>query len=180
MSIIGLDLSLTSAGVAQIDAGHTPIVSRVKSEGHKGDSWARRHHRLMTHASRVLDHVPSAAELVVIEAPSYGSVTGSQHDRSGFWWLTYEAVARVINCPIMCVPPTTLKKYATGKGNAPKDAVLAATIRTFLDVPITGNDEADAMQLAAIGARYLGRAIDGQKLAPQMAAYDAFVETVKP
>jgi crossover junction endodeoxyribonuclease RuvC len=88
-------------------------------------------------------------------------VHGSQHDRSGLWWLVLDPVhwdgrAR----DVVEVPPTCRAKYATGKGNAPKDAVLAAAIRRFPDWDITGNDVADAVILAAMGARHLGHPID--------------------
>lgn len=180
MIIIGLDLSLTSTGVANITSGEIPTVSRIKSEGRKCDSWTKRHHRLVKHAGNVLDQIPAGVDLVVIEAPSYGSMTGSQHDRSGFWWMVYESVSRIFHCQILCVPPTTLKKYATGVGNAPKDKMLAETVRSFLVVPVTGNDEADALQLAALGARYLDIPVDGKKTAVQMSAFDAFVKTIQP
>ena len=52
--------------------------------------------------------------------------------------------------------PTARAKYGTGKGNAAKDAVLAAVIRRYPAVDVTGNDEADALILAAMGARHLG------------------------
>ena len=61
------------------------------------------------------------------------------------------------------VPPTVVKKYATGKGGGPdssKDQVLAAVIRRYPAVDVTGNDEADALVLAAMGARWAGHPID--------------------
>ena len=56
----------------------------------------------------------------------------------------------------MTIPPASLKMYATGKGNASKDAVLAAAIRRYPDVEFDGNDAADALILAAMGADHLG------------------------
>jgi Holliday junction resolvasome RuvABC endonuclease subunit len=65
-------------------------------------------------------------------------------------------------------------QYATGKGNAQKDHVLAAAIRLWPDVAITGNDTADALILAAIGCRTLNLSID----AVPLSHYGKFIERV--
>lgn len=54
-------------------------------------------------------------------------------------------------------------KYATGKGggkDAGKDAVLAAAIRTYPHLDITGNDIADAVIFLAIGRRLTGQPME--------------------
>ena len=49
------------------------------------------------------------------------------------------------------VPPTSLKKFVTGKGNAPKDRVMMDAYKRFeIDVPTT--DECEALCLALMGA----------------------------
>lgn len=73
--------------------------------------------------------------------------------------------------PIAEVPPANLKRYAVGKGNAAKDEVLAAAIR-YLHADITGNDIADAVVLAAIGARHLGQPIEGALPQANLTAMD--------
>ena len=57
---------------------------------------------------------------------------------------------------VAVIPPTSLKKYATGKGTASKDLVLTAAVRRFPDWPVEGNDEADALWAAAAGLDHLG------------------------
>lgn len=99
------------------------------------------------------------ADLVVVEQPAFSRSTGSMHDRSGLWWLAV-AKLRSLDRPVVEVTPTARAKYATGKGNAGKDAVLAAVVRRYPDVEVTGNDEADALVLAAMGARWAGHPID--------------------
>ena len=109
----------------------------------------------------------------MLEAPSYGSATGSQHDRSGLWWMTYHRiVASTVGVTVLPVAPTVRAKYATGKGNASKDAVLAAAVRRYPDIDITGNDIADAVILMAIGCRLLGKPIDDPMPATHLAALD--------
>ena len=49
------------------------------------------------------------------------------------------------------VPPSSLKKFVTGKGNAPKDRVMMEAYKRFeIDVPTT--DETEALCLALMGA----------------------------
>jgi hypothetical protein len=55
--------------------------------------------------------------------------------------------------PYVKVNQTLLKLYAAGRGNAPKDEVLLAAERRlsgYVASRITGNDEADALWLAAM------------------------------
>jgi crossover junction endodeoxyribonuclease RuvC len=70
------------------------------------------------------------------------------------------------------VPPATLKKYICSRGNAPKDQVLAAASKRYPHIDITGNDVADAVVLAAIGARHLGFPIEESPPRANLAALD--------
>lgn len=45
------------------------------------------------------------------------------------------------------VNPTSLKKWATGRGKASKEQMMAAAKRMFPDRTIAGDDEADALML---------------------------------
>ena len=155
---VGLDLSLTSTGIATIH-GDLITVRRVTSKASQGDTsdTAQRLDRIV---ADVLGSVPLSDDThVAIEGPSYGSVGPGQHVRGGLWWLIRTALARE-GIHTIIASPSTVKKYATGKGNAGKDAVLAAVIKRYPQVDVTGNDEADALVLAAIAARAAGRPID--------------------
>lgn len=149
--VVGLDLSLTGTGIAIIgEAGIRTAL--IGSKGKKADSLAQRAARLARLFEQITNLIPQGA-LVVIESPTPGSM-GSQHDRSGLWWLIvnhlqpFHIVAEVV--------PGTAKKYATGKGDADKDQVLAAAIRRYPTAEVVNNNIADALHLAAMGARYLG------------------------
>jgi crossover junction endodeoxyribonuclease RuvC len=150
-AVVGLDLSLTATGIATPDG----VCTRT-SKGKAGASLADRRQRLLNLRLRI-DMVLSPYEpaLVVVEGPAFGSRDGHAHDRSGLWWgvvdwLTYNKV------PVAEVPPALVKKYATGKGNAGKDEVLAAVVRRYPDVEVTNNNEADALVLRAMGCDWLG------------------------
>ncbi len=160
--VVGLDLSLTSTGVARTLVGTTETVVEVrtvKSSGTKTDSWEQRHRRLYGLVGDIAHTVPRRA-LVMLEAPAYSRTTGSQHDRSGLWWMVYSELTIAYGLTVMPIGPTVRAKYATGKGNASKDTVLAAAVRRYPDIDITGNDTADAVILMAIGCRLLGTPID--------------------
>lgn len=157
--VVGIDLSLTSTGVAAVNTLSGDVwVERVQSKG-LGDTLTLRARRLTTITSDVLSHLRnmglSSRTLVVIEGPSFGQARqGGQHDRAGLWWMVVQALLD-LTCLVVEVPPACRAKYATGKGNAAKDAVLAAAIRRYPQADITGNDIADAVVLAAMGAHGL-------------------------
>jgi Holliday junction resolvasome RuvABC endonuclease subunit len=154
---IGLDLSLTSTGIAVAHRGHA-TVSRVTSK--PAPTTAGTAERLIRLVAEIFEHVPTTEHThVAIEGPSFGSTGGSAHERGGLWWLVRTKLERR-GIDTVIIPPTSVKKYATGKGNAPKDAVLAAVIRRYPDVEVTGNDEADALVLAAMCARHHGAPFD--------------------
>lgn len=150
MKVVGVDYSMTSTGVA-ITGGHT---HRVTSKGKADDSLTARQHRLMVIAGRI-EELAEGADLVVIEGPSYSSKGAHTHDRSGGWWLV---VANLIDQGhlVVEVPPALRMTYATGRGNARKDQVLAETVKRYPDWDVSGNDIADALVLCALGCDWAG------------------------
>lgn len=146
MFVIGLDLSLTSTGLATKSS--TVAIRPKKLTGYPRLRFIRDRVR-----STVLQTQP---DLVVVEGPSYGSVGAGQHERGGLWWMVTEAIEEYV--PIAVAPPANIKKYATGVGGGPragKDAVLLAASRRF-DWFVGGNDEADALWACALGHDQLG------------------------
>lgn len=183
--VVGLDLSLTSTGVATIvidddrrTARDYTGVERVTSKGRKDATLWERAERLNQIVREIL-RLTNGADLVVLEGPSFGQARqGGQHDRSGLWWLVVDALHNT-GYRVVEVPPATRARYATGKGNAAKDAVLAAVVRRYPDIDVIGNDEADALILAAMGARSLGCPIDDLPKT-HVAAMDAVRWHVQP
>ena len=153
MKVIGLDLSLSSTGVA-CSLGWTQRIRIGPRAAIGGRPEEQTFARLREIRDKVLFHV-GFADLVVVEGLAVASTTGQHLTRAGLWHLVMEKVDREFAWAQ--VPPATLKKYATGKGNAGKDEVLAAVIKRFPDVEVRGNDEADALVLAAMGADHLGK-----------------------
>lgn len=151
LHIVGVDLSLTATGVA---CRHG--VGTITSNGHRDATLTDRHHRMMRLREEVLTWCRDA-DLVVIESPSLGSSArhNHAHDRSGLWWLTVHAL-HASDIPVAAVTPASRAKYATGKGNASKDEVLAAVVRRYTEPAVGNNNEADALVLAAMGHDALG------------------------
>lgn len=150
--VIGIDPSLTGTGVSD---GDTTWL--VRSSGKKTDSLAQRTERLLDLRNRILDHTIVGTDLILIEGPAYASHTGHMHDRSGLWWQLVTAL-HLRGHQIVEVPPKVVKKYATGKGNAPKSALIDAAARRFPGVDTGDGDEnrVDALWLAAMGVDWLG------------------------
>lgn len=189
-TIVGIDPSLTSTGIAVIhhpgqfgarpvrsapyplpEGGRSVELRRVQSKGKASASWDERGDRLRLLVGGIIDAVPTRS-LVLMEAPAYGAKGTGQFDRAGLWWAIHTELRWVLGCRVVPVTPPQRAKYATGAGNADKDRVLAAVIRRYPSVEVTGNDEADALVIAAMGARLTGHPIDGDMPAAHLAALD--------
>lgn len=152
MTVIGVDFSLTSTGVCAITDGEAECIT-VKSA--KEDSWHEFPERVHMIGYQLSEWAAErgAAPAWVIESPAFMARSSSLDRMFGGWWLLVDYMMRDCGweAPLL-VTPQRVKKYATNKGNAGKDEVLAAVIRRYPDVLVSGNDQADALTLAAIGA----------------------------
>lgn len=171
--IVGLDLSLTSTGLVRGTVGALPTIERITSKPPPANkvTLGTRSTRLRSLAGQITERC-AGADLVVVEAPTYsGKTTGSAHDRAGLWWLV---VARLTGAGLQVVEAElhAVKMYATGRGNADKDAVLAAVVRRYPLLEVTGNDEADALVLYAMGARFTGTPLEPVLPAQNLRAMD--------
>lgn len=167
--VVGLDLSLTSTGMALVEGGRLTEVGNIKSSGKKGATYAQSLDRIQEIAKDVLLFVarPVHPDLVVIESPSYGSRFGSAHERAGLWWEVFHVVSNKLGIPVATVAPPTRAKYITGDGRAGKDVVLAHAIEAYVrdrGPRITNDDIADAVGLAAMGSRWLGEPVEVHSL----------------
>lgn len=161
-AVLGIDLSLTQTGMAVARNGTIEWTGTHKTVGKRDDDLQARTQRLRDIRNRVEAAVMRYNPvLAVLEAPSFGSVHGSAHDRSGLWWLVADMLF-LRSVPTAQVAPTARAKYGTGKGNAAKEQVHAAIQTNYGrdDLPVRTNDEADALILSAMGARYLGKPVE--------------------
>jgi Holliday junction resolvasome RuvABC endonuclease subunit len=146
LAIIGLDPSLTSFGIARTSGPDClPDLHRVRPK-------TRGHERLAL-ILREVERLAFGADLAVIEGAVLVAAGGgeSRIALAGLHWQVRHRLWE-IHVPYAVVPPATRIKYLTGTGNAPKDMCLAATIRLFPLADVDGNDKADALALAQMGA----------------------------
>jgi Holliday junction resolvasome RuvABC endonuclease subunit len=146
MITVGLDLSLTSTGVARI-GDYQPALFTIPTKD-------------TTPIGQRLDTIKEAiwpatfsADLVVVEdLPTHARGAGKTAMVHGLirWMLWRDDYDTLV------VTPATLKVFATGKGNAGKEEVLVAAVNRL---GYTGHntDEADALFLAHLGAHVLGQ-----------------------
>lgn len=156
MTVFGIDLSLTSTGVASFD-GETWDVATIRTkpgDGSPADFLTRVEHI----ASSLINWCdPRGGDLICIEGPALHAKS-SQLDRIfGAWWLVYAALT-AHHDQVWVIPPTVVKQVATGRGNASKDQVLLAATQR-LTAPITGNDTADAAWLTVTATHIQGNGI---------------------
>jgi crossover junction endodeoxyribonuclease RuvC len=149
MKLIGLDLSLTATGVA---VGESVVVIKTKTTGVE---------RLNDIRSQLRKEIGRFnPKVAIIEGYAFGA-----HDRGARSIGELGGVVRLMladyKIKFVEVPPASLKKFATGKGNADKDNVLAAAIKH--NRRINNNNAADAWWLYQMGA-----AAYGQQVAPTL------------
>lgn len=132
-AIVGLDLSLTSAGVAVLETMPPYILepgqcapallTNVGAAGKKTDGWTQRNRRVRTQTREVTKLLAGFdIMLAVLESPVYGPNTpgstsgpGDAYDRAGLWhgvlaWLDFR------NIPMAFITPGNGHSFVTGKG----------------------------------------------------------------
>ena len=157
-AVVGIDPSISSSGVAVHQPERSVARTRVLvvPTREQGQDHFNRMERMHFGANGVIAKVPYNS-LVLYEGPAFGAKGASFHDLAGFWWKLYELLATGWS-DVIVVPPTTLKKFATGKGTAKKEEVMLAAVRRWPDLNITGNDTADAAVLMQMGRVLTGTA----------------------
>lgn len=143
--VVGLDLSLTSTGVAVGSTTRTIAVS------HKGPE------RLMAIAHQVSTLLSTLSKpAVVLEGYSMAS-RNSQAHATGELGGVIRVTLHSERVPYVVVPPTCRAKFATGRGNASKSEVVSAvSARTGLIWSGPGaDDQCDAWILQEMGLAWL-------------------------
>lgn len=170
MIVVGLDLSMTSAGIAILRNGR-PVY--LGTEGVKGGikSWHHRRQRIATQANDVTQRILNTIgypDFAAIETPLTFGIenTADSYDRYTLA-MSVSSILHGWGCPHEMVHNQTRARWATGKGDAStkdltsaerKKRVLAAVRETWRPwrAHITGHDISDALVLAEIAARHVG------------------------
>lgn len=163
MRVLGIDPSLTSTGLALVEDGVVSELTRVRSK-EKG------HERIQEIVDAV-EKLATPGTLVGIEGTAMNAKGSSVVQIFGLWGVLTHALW-FAGFPYYVVAPSGRCRYATGKGNAHKDEVLAAVVKRYPDVDVTGNDVADALLIAAMGARQVGEPLEASLPATHLKALD--------
>lgn len=137
MHVVSLDLSLTASGVADSRTMDSRVISppRGLSEGAR-----------LLYLQKAIDQATAGADLVVREGYAMGTKNMAHVRSIGELGGVVRLTLHCRNRPLVEIPPSTLKKFATGKGNAPKEAMLQAA---WQRLGYTGHDNnvSDALWL---------------------------------
>ena len=153
-SVVGLDLSLDSTGIAIRGRAVTIKTPRLGPEASLAD-WSE---RLEDIADRVVTQICAwDPQLVVLEAPQLmARKVGNWHERAGLHWTVIADLLRkgitVAHCPTARV-----KTFLCGRAHAKKPECYAAAKAIWKDCVFLSDDEADAMALCAIGSEWIGQ-----------------------
>jgi hypothetical protein len=148
---VGLDLSLTGSGIAS-SAGWCEKVGTK-------DITTKPLTERLTAVDDLVDRIVLLcrnADLVVIEVPAFSRAGGGVLERSALWWLVVRRLW-VGEVPTAEAFNQHRMRYATGKPQADKGAIIDAVARRWPQFETGGDDNlADAAVLAAMGADRLG------------------------
>jgi len=142
--VSGLDLSITATGVAHT-AEQLACTHLVKTKDGTGD------HRLLVIKLQVRELV-RGSEFVLIEDLLESSL------RAGTTGMVHGAVRTMLQeegIPYGLIPPSSLKKYATGNGNASKSDMAVAAFKRG-GVEFTDDNQCDAWWAHAMARDLVG------------------------
>ncbi len=140
MRILGLDLSTKRVGFADVDGNTFSITT-----AYGADENPRRLSTMASQIERRIRTHPPLPDLVVIEGYSLNSPGRIALIRLGEIGGVVRCHLHELDIPFMEVPPASLKRHATGNGNADKDRMYDRAKE--LGSPARNHDEADAWLL---------------------------------
>ena len=162
--VVGLDPSLTAAATVHADGtmdlnGITGLATAARGMEYRLNGLEKLASEIIMSATntRPPDIGPAPVLAVMELLPPAG--TRSDSERGWLWWEIARRL-RAHGVPLLPVSVATIKKYATGKGNAPKSAMIEATVRRMPALETGGDDNlCDAAWAMAIGCALLGHPI---------------------
>jgi crossover junction endodeoxyribonuclease RuvC len=152
MKILGLDLSLTGTGCILLDDGKVKVRQLIKSKP-LGNRPIDELERLLLIKRKiggiVLDEKP---DLVIIEGMAFmAHNTTALTQLAGLNYMIREFLYEH-DIKFLLIAPTTLKKFATGRGNCQKDLILLEVYKRY-EEEFSDDNLCDAFCLAKVGER---------------------------
>lgn len=147
--IVAIDPSLSNTAVIVGDADRYRL--GTFGSKHSGSDVTARISRFEDLVARIMGFIERDAEIdaVYLEGYSYGSNDNGARSLAEFGGVLRWNLIDVSKC-IIEVPPTTLKKFATGKGNSRKEIVASHLTKRY-GVTFDNSDSYDAFALYRLG-----------------------------
>lgn len=165
-TVVGVDTAIGSASSS--GTGIASSAGWAKAVGYpdrkkKGREFSKLPHQERLYALvRLRESITETIgrpDLAVMELPAPSRAGGGSHERAWLWWEIYRSL-HSSGIPVGLLTPNQRALYATGKGNASKQAVVDAQARRWPDWHTEGDDNlADAVVLMAAGMDHLGHPI---------------------
>lgn len=152
--IVGIDPSLTSTGIVVLRGGEVELAETIKTK----PNFPLIHRVSVIYSTIASIIEETTPDLIVIEGFSYGSKGRAIFDIAYLGWRIREELERLrkqAGIPWIDIPPTQLKKFATGKGTSNKEVILQQVYKRW-GFETSDNNIADAFVLAKIGQAYSG------------------------
>lgn len=142
---IGIDQSIVCTSVALLKDGEFNL-HRIKSDL-RGPPLLE----LLALTIAKIYHDASDIAGVAIEGYAYGAK--GAYFNLGEVGGVIRLETQKAKLPLVQVPPTTLKKFLTGKGTSPKDVMIKELYKKY-EIDTNDNNDADAMALALLAYEY--------------------------
>lgn len=143
LKVIGLDLSITATGIALADGTTRTIATKTKGDAR------------LTEISIEIAKAASDDDVALVVIEELPPIRANSLGLIGMVQGVVRLLLMELNIPYALMPPASLKKYATGRGNATKpDMRMALFQRAQLD--LRDDNQVDAWWLRAAGLDHLG------------------------
>lgn len=152
MTVLGVDPSLTSTGVAYSGFGDQIVTHRIIPGKYlKGVSRLAFIKNSIESTMNIVFREEDENNLMVYEGYAMGAPkSGGRAFDMGELGGVLKTLAYTKGIPVLLVPPTSLKLFATGNGRAEKLDILQAVKDTW-GYALMNDDEADAFVLYQMG-----------------------------
>lgn len=144
VDVLGVDLSLAATGVVTADGVRSTLTPPTKDTTDRLEWFYRQFYALVA-------DLDVLGTILMVEAPFVaGPARGSSTLDLGMLHGVFRLATRRFVRRIVWVPPSTLKMYATGRGNATKPDMRVELVKR-LELDIKDDNQVDAWWLRAMG-----------------------------
>lgn len=146
-NFVGVDISLTGTGVCRLSSqGKLVNAECIKTKAHK--SFTEWFDRINMITSKVVQYI-DAGSVVFVEGYAFGANGQVFNIAELSGYMKFQLYCGDCTAVIQ-VPPTSLKKYITGTGNAKKELILKEVYKRY-SMDFNDDNVADAYALARMG-----------------------------